>query len=160
MTPRRRSFLLQSLLAAGVMLPVLWLVDSFANAALSAGMASSVILVAVYPSGRFAQPRALVGGHCVAILAGMAFSLFLFSGPAEGVMARTPHLWDVALALSLGVLVLLMVITKTEHPPAGGTVLGMAARPWDLRMALIILGAVALLALLRWALRPWLRDLM
>jgi hypothetical protein len=142
------------------MLPVLWFVDYLSSAALAAGLASNVILVVVNPHGRIAGVRVLLGGHGLALLLGTAFSLALFSAPAVGVMARTPRLWDVALARALGALILAMVLTNTLQPPAGGTVLGMAARPWDPQMALIILGAVVLLALLRRLLQPYLRDLM
>jgi len=54
---------------------------------------------------------------------------------------------------------LLMAITNSEHPPAAGTALGMASREFDILIFLSIIGAVALLAAIKLAIRPYLRDL-
>ena len=67
---------------------------------------------------------------------------------------------DLSLAVSVGLLILGMAITDTEHPPAAGTVLGMATRPWDTQTFMIIIGAVLLLAVIQRLLRSHLRDLL
>ena len=66
---------------------------------------------------------------------------------------------DLSLAVSVGLLILVMAITDTEHPPAAGTVLGMATRPWELKTTAIIIGAVLLLAAIHYLLRSSLPDL-
>ena len=43
--------------------------------------------------------------------------------------------------------------------PAAGTVLGVAMQPWDPLRIAIIIASVILLALLKWILRTYLRDL-
>jgi len=53
-----------------------------------------------------------------------------------------------------------MAITDTEHPPAGGTVLGMSTRVFDPSIFAIIIGAVIVLAVTKRVLRRYLRDLM
>ena len=61
--------------------------------------------------------------------------------------------------VSVGLLILAMAVTDTEHPPAAGTVLGIATQPWGLEIVGIILGAVALLAGIHRLLRSRLRGL-
>ena len=66
---------------------------------------------------------------------------------------------DLALATSVGLLIIVMAVTDTEHPPAAGNVLGMATRTWDPRITVIIVGAVLLLAVVKRILQRHLRDL-
>jgi hypothetical protein len=58
-----RRYLIQACLAALAMLVILIFVDSLSNAALAAGLASSVVTLFVHPSNRIASIRSLCGGH-------------------------------------------------------------------------------------------------
>ena len=142
------------------MLVLLLFFDSLAQAALAAGLGSSVITVFVNPSNRTASTRSVVGGHSLALLLGSAFSVLLFASPVEAFLDGLSPVRNFSLAMSVGVLLLAMAITNTEHPPAAGTVLGMGTRPWELHTTGIIIGAVLLLAAIKHLLRPHLRDLM
>ena len=51
-------------------------------------------------------------------------------------------------------LIFVMAVTDTEHPPAAGTVLAMATRPWDIKIVAVIIAAVLLLAVVRCRSRP------
>ena len=55
------------------------------------------------------------------------------------------------MAAAVGGTILAMGLTDTEHPPAAGIALGMAARPWEISVFLYILIAVLILALIRFA---------
>ena len=55
-------FVVQSGLATVVMLVALIFVDSLSNAAIAAGLASSVVIIFVNPSNRTARIRSVVGG--------------------------------------------------------------------------------------------------
>ena len=66
---------------------------------------------------------------------------------------------NLSYAAAVGAAMLLMAITNSEHPPAAGTALGMASREFDVLIFLSIIGAVALLAVMKLAIRPYLRDL-
>ena len=63
------------------MLAILVFVDSLSDAALAAGLGSSVVIVFIYPSSHAAQARSLIGGHGLAMLVGSALSLVLFAAP-------------------------------------------------------------------------------
>lgn len=154
-----RRYLVQSGFAILGMLVVLLFVDSLAQAALAAGLGSSVVIVFIHPSSQAAKPRSLIGGHFLAVLVGSGVSLSLFTGPVNAVLQSFPPLRDVALALSVGLLIILMAVSGSEHPPAAGTVLGLSTRMWNLQTTEIIIGAVLLLALTGRLLHRYLRDL-
>ena len=156
---QRSHYFIQSLLATVGMFAVLVLVDSFSDAALAAGLGSSVLIIFVHPTSESAAPRSLLGGHILALIVGSAYSLVLFAPPVSAFLEGIPPLRDLALATSVGLLVVVMAITDTEHPPAAGTVLGMSTRIWDPSILAIIIGAVVLLAIIKRMLRRYLRDL-
>ena len=158
-----KKFLLQSLLAAGAMLAVLTLVDSIADAALAAGLASSVFIVAMTPGARRADLRHLIGGHLLGLAVGVLVALILFHsllpplvlGP-DGVS----NWWvNIIAALAVGVVILMMAITDTDHPPAAATTLGFALRDLDWTLVLLFAAAVLALAALKLLMRRWLTDL-
>jgi hypothetical protein len=68
--------------------------------------ATSIVLVIGSPDAEPAQPRALIGGHIVATLTGIAM-----------LQLTGPHAW--AAAAAVGVAIVAMVVTGTFHPPAG-----------------------------------------
>ena len=158
-----RKYLLQSILAAGAMLAVLTLVDSIADAALAAGLASSVFIVAMTPGARRADLRHLIGGHLLGLAVGVLVALILFHsllpplvlGP-DGVS----NWWvNIIAALAVGVVILMMAITDTDHPPAAATTLGFALRDLDWTLVLLFAAAVLALAGLKLLMRRWLSDL-
>lgn len=152
-------FAAQACLATLAMLAILTFVDSLSTAAIAAGLASSVVGIFIAPSNRTASIRSVVGGHGVALVLGSIFSVILLVGPAEAFLADWDYVRNLSYALAVGAAVLLMAITNTEHPPAAGTALGMASREFDILIFFSIIGAVGLLAILKLALRPYLRDL-
>ena len=152
-------YLIQAGLAALGMLAILVFVDSLSDAALAAGLGASVLIVFIHPSSHAAQARSLIGGRGLAILVGSALALVLFAAPVADFLEDKILGRNLSLALSVGVLILVMAVTDTEHPPAAGTVLGFSTRSWDPSTTAIIIAAVLLLALIKRLLSPYLRDL-
>jgi CBS-domain-containing membrane protein len=108
--------------------------------------ATSIVLVKGSPD---AQPRALIGGHVVATLVGLAV-----------LHVTGPQAW--AAAAAVGLAVLAMVVTGTFHPPAGINPLLVVANnlPWSFLVAPVLAGALRLTAFAlvwhRWIRRrPW-----
>ena len=153
------QFIVQAGLATVVMLAILTFVQSLSSAAIAAGLASSVVGIFINPSNRTARIRSVAGGHIVALVLGSAFSAILFFGPVETLLTDVDYLRNFGYALAVGLAMLLMAITNTEHPPAAGTALGMASREFDILIFLSLVGAVLLLAMMKLAIRPYLRDL-
>jgi len=154
-----RHYFVQSGFATIGMFAILLLVDSLNDAAVAAGLGAIVLIIFVHPSSKSATPRSLMGGHFLALLVGSAFSLALFALPIASVLDGVMPLRELILAASVGVLIIMMAVTDTEHPPAAGTVLGMSTRAWDPEVFAIIVGAVILLAVIKRVLRKYLRDL-
>lgn len=98
-------------------------------------------------------------GHLLGLLVGSVYSLILFAPPVSAILKGVQALRDLALAASVGAVIVLMAITDTEHPPAGGAVLGMSTRVFDPSILPIVIGAVIVLAVTKRVLRRYLRDL-
>ena len=79
--------------------------------------------------------------------------------PIASVLDEIMPLRNLVLAASVGVLIIMMAVIDTAHPPAAGTVLGMSTRTWDPEIFAVIVGAVLLLAVIKRVLRRYLRDL-
>ena len=153
------AFVFQAALATVVMLAILTFVQSLSSAAIAAGLASSVVGIFIGPSNQTARIRSVVGGHGVALALGSLFSVMLFLEPVQAFLMDAEVLRNLSYAAAVGTAMLLMVITNSEHPPAAGTALGMASREFNILIFLSIIGAVALLAVMKLAIRPYLRDL-
>src|SRR6266478_6665244 len=111
--------------------------------------ATSIALVIGSPDAEQAQPRALVGGHVVATLVGLAM-----------VKLTGPSAW--AAAMAVGLAILAMYLTGTFHPPAGIDPLLVVSNslPWSFLLAPVLAGALLLTAFAyvwhRWIRRrPW-----
>ena len=154
-----KFYLSQASLAAVSMLLVLILVDSMADAALAAGLGASVAIIFIHPSSPTAQYRSLIGGHFIGIALGALFSGLIFSSPISVYFTSIPWLSDICLGLSAGLMILIMAVTNTEHPPAVGILLGVALQPWQWTTFVALLMAVLILSAIRWIFRNSLRDL-
>jgi len=111
--------------------------------------ATSIVLVIGSPQVEPAQPRALIGGHVVSTLAGLAV-----------LHCTGPQAW--AAAAAVGLAVLAMYVTGTFHPPAGINPLLVVSNnlPWSFLFAPVLAGALLLTAFAylwhRWGRRrPW-----
>src|SRR5882757_1789522 len=114
--------------------------------------ATSIVLVIGSPEAEPAQPRALIGGHVVSALVGLA--VLKLTGP---------HAW--AAAAAVGLAILAMYVTGTFHPPAGINPLLVVSGnlPWTFLVVPVLAGAVLLTAFAllwhRWVRRqPWPRS--
>jgi CBS-domain-containing membrane protein len=97
--------------------------------------ATSIVLVLGTPDAAPAQPRALVGGHLVSTLVGLA--VVSLCGPAP---------W--AAAVAVGLAMVAMHLTGTFHPPAGIDPLVVVVNnmPWSFLVAPVAVGALLLAA--------------
>ena len=67
---------------------------------------------------------------------------------------------DIIAVLTVGISILIMVVTDTEHPPAAGTALGLVITDWTVATVLfVILGALTL-STIHMLLRPRLQNLL
>ena len=80
---------------------------------LAASFASSVVVVFGYPENEFSQPKNVVLGHLLCALVGIIFvTLFKIS--------QDRSIFFLAIGFAVGIAVMLMMVFKITHPPAGG----------------------------------------
>ena len=70
---------------------------------------ASAVLVFAAPGAPFSQPRNVIGGHVISALVGITIVIIF----------KEAHWWVLALANAIAII--LMMATKTVHPPAGAT---------------------------------------
>ena len=135
----RRSILLAGLGAALAIGLVGALAGATRQPLLLGSLGASCVFVFGLPDAPFSQPRNVIAGHVLSSLVGLA-SLHLFG----------PQVW--ALALALGVAVILMFATRTVHAPAGSNpvIIFLTQPGWGFLLAPTLLGAagIVLVALL------------
>ena len=155
----KKNYLWQAGVAAIVMLGVLLLVDSVADAVLAAGLGSSAVIAFVHPHSKSAALRRLVGGHLHGLVIGVVASWLLFHSGWPASITMSNWAADVVAAIALGVVILVMSVTDTEHPPAAATGLGFTLESLDWTVIILFAAGVLLLAISKVLFRGALRDL-
>ena len=107
---------------------------------LTASFGSSVVVVFGYPNNEFAQPKNVLLSHIVCTLVGIVF-VTLFK------ITQDRSIFFLAIGLAVGISVMLMMLFKIAHPPAGGNtiVVIMAQESFQFLLFPIITGAVTII---------------
>ena len=154
-----RHYIVQSLLATAVVLVILYFVEVLTHAAIVAALGSSAFVVFAMPHSVTAQPRRLVGGHIIGLICGIFCNLVILNLLLGRFAAEYEWVPWLVYALAVGLSIFLMTITNTEHPPASGTALGVAAHGYSWQTVVFILAFAVALAVIRRLFRRQLRDL-
>ena len=107
---------------------------------LAASFGSSVVVVFGYPDNEFAQPKNVILGHLLCAFIGILFvTLFKIS------QDRT--IFFLVIGLAVGISVMLMMVFKITHPPAGGNtiVVILAQDSFQFLLFPILVGAVTII---------------
>ena len=123
-------------------------------------VASTACIILIVPDSLAASPRKVVGGHAVGVIVGSFFSAILMIPSVEMAVERFRIVLDVIVALSVGISILGMVATNTEHPPAAGTALGFVVHGWSISAVGFIISGAPALSVVRVILRPRLVNLL
>jgi CBS domain-containing membrane protein len=110
-----------------------------------AAIGSSAFLVFALPSNPTSQPKNLIVGHTLGILSGFLAAFIPYQ--------------LLSFSTAVGLSILLMILTESEHPPASGTALGVALEGLSLPVAIFVIGGCFVLSAAHEALKPWLRDI-
>jgi CBS-domain-containing membrane protein len=151
---RPHQYLIQATLAALTLAILVAVEDALTNAAAVTAIASSAFIVFTAPHSKMAGPRRVLGGHAVGLVIGLLGFLL-----ADDVFGGTLLARDIIAAAGVGVSMLIMASTDTEHPPAAGTVLGLVLAGDPLSPALMVLTAALGLTLARHLFKRWMIDL-
>ena len=115
-----------------------WLSATTGQPLLMAPLGASCFLMFVVPDNPVAQPRNVIGGHVVSALTGMAVITLLGSA------------WW-AMGLGVGLAIIAMRLTQTNHPPAASDPLLLMLSPfgapgWGFLLTPVLAGAVLVVA--------------
>ncbi|OGO94481.1 MAG: hypothetical protein A3F41_05835 [Coxiella sp. RIFCSPHIGHO2_12_FULL_44_14] len=162
-------FFLQGLSATVFMWLVLIGLDRVLNSQIlwavgASTLASSAFIVFVTPKAVVAAPYKIIVSYLIALLCAVmvrlatsslctAFSLCTVGG-VPGV-----HVFEVAAAISLGISILLMVLLRSEHPPAAGLAVVMVLEIHNAEALAVILVSAVILAAIRLVFRNRLINL-
>jgi len=98
-----------------------------ARAVLVAAIASTAFVLFISPHSSSVTPRHALGGHLAALIVASGLSVVVGSDIGERLIGDTPVLFAFYAALGVGITMLVMAITGTEHSPAAGTALVVVA---------------------------------
>jgi CBS-domain-containing membrane protein len=157
---RWKNYLYQCGLSTLALLIIFLVVDVVLRAAIVVAIASTAFIVFVIPHSAASSPQRVIGGQVVAVIVGTTFSA-LYLLPVLGELAEGSHIArDIFATISVGLSILLMVVTNTEHPPAAGTALGLVVSGWDPSGILFVLFGAIMLSSVHMLLRPRLTNLL
>jgi len=158
-----RGYILHLLIQATAAIIFMWLVlfslDHIAAsqiiwAAGASTLASSTYIVFCAPKATVAKPQKIIGAYLIAMLCGevMRYLANLVCSAIQNCHIGGPgylHVFEVAAAISVGVALLLMVLFRSEHPPAAGLAVVMVLDIRNIEALAIIFGAAIILSLIR-----------
>lgn len=155
-----KRYLFQCGITTLAVLLVLLFLNTIEHTAIIAALGASIFVVFIMPKSYSSKPRQFIGGYAICILIGILCH-YLSIASLENLQFMTERSSFIIFgSLSVGLSVLLMTITNTEHPPAAGIALGLILNMWDYHTILFIIGAVAIIATIKAMLEPILIDLM
>ena len=159
-----RIYVLQAGIATVALMVALWTADLFsgtdgARAVLIAAIGSTAFVLFISPHGRAAQPWRVIGGHAVAFGVAVPFAFFADGIAGGSTMTNISLLFGFYAALAVGLAMLAMAVTNTEHPPAAGTALAVVGYGLHWELAVFTLTAVLVLIGVHRVLRDRMRDL-
>ena len=158
--PKMKNYLFQCGLAILSLIVILMVQSALFSEAIVVSVASAAFTIFVFPDSIASTPRRVIGGQLVAILAGAMFFAILNIPALESATETMTLVPSVAAALAVGLSILIMVATNTEHPPAAGVALGIVIDPWQWSaIAFVLVGALGL-SVIRVILKPKMINLL
>ncbi len=154
------QYLFQCGLGTLSLLFILIIEDALLHAAIVVAIGSTVFIVFIVPDSVAATPRRVIGGHVVSVIFGSAFAFMLMVPGLETLADGEDYVRVFAAALAVGISMLVMVLTNTEHPPAAGTALGLFFPGWELSTIVFIVLSAVVLSAIRILLRPRMINLL
>ena len=102
---------------------------------LIASFGSTMVLLYGYPESPFAQPKNIIIGHFLTSLIGIIFLNFVY----------LPIFINIPLAVGFGVM--LMILFKVTHPPAGGNpiIVIIGSVSYDYLLTPVIVGSIVVI---------------
>ncbi len=143
------NYIYQSLLATVVIFIILLLLN-LEHVVVIASIGATAFIVFTMPRNITAAPRRVIGGHIVGFICGSAFAFIPHPTALTAIIIYS---------LAVGTAVFLMVALDFEHPPAGGTALGVAITGFSVSVMVAVLTSSIVLSLAHRFFKKYLKDL-
>ncbi len=156
----KARYLIQCGLGTLSMFLILGFLSQIADAAVIASMGASCFICFLMPHSITARPRSLLGGYAVGTLSGIGFNALSHQAHVAAYLGTWQDPYILMAALAVGLSMIGMAITNTEHPPAAGLALGLVCDQVNGLTIIIILTGIIILTLIKTFLKPHLIDLM
>jgi len=143
------NYIYQSLLATIVIFIILLLLN-LEHVVVIASIGATAFIVFTMPRNITAAPRRVIGGHIVGFICGSAFAFIPHPTALTAIIIYS---------LAVGTTVFLMVALDVEHPPAGGTALGVAITGFSTSVMVAVLTSSIVLSLAHRFFKKYLKDL-
>ena len=144
------NYIYQSFFAAVVIFTLL-MVLNMQRLVVVASMGATSFIVFAMPKSITSEPRRIIGGHLIGLATGALTAVFL---PHTSMVISV-----IAYSAAVAGAMFLMVALDAEHPPAGGTALGIAISGWSLKIMLVIIISVIVLSAAHVLLKKYMKDL-
>ena len=154
-----RRYLLQCSLAGAVVFVLLLVLDTVTQTVLIAALGASTFIAFAVPLSLHSSPRHMIGGYVVGIISGCLMSTLHTSIDVSSLfISNAAMIIFGALATSMAMFI--MVVTRTEQPPAAALALGLVLNEWNWLTIVVVLAGVIGLSIFNRMGRPMLRDLL
>jgi len=148
-----KNYLLQSILATASIFLIILLLQAN-NDILIASLGASTFIVFAMPKSITANSRNLIVGYLIGIISGLVFLPLQHFYLIHPLVCRA-----LIYALAVGLSILLMVVTDTEHPPASGVSLSIAISGFNIYATITVLASAIALAIFHTLFKNKLHDL-
>lgn len=144
-----KHYVFQSCVASITLLIVLIFLK-LENVVVVASIGSTLFIIFAMPENITAQPRNVIGGHLVGLIAG-------------GLCGFIPHSQFITAvfiySLAVGISIFIMVVIDVEHPPASSTALGVAMTGFSWKIILAVITSVVVLSLVHTYCKKYIKNL-
>jgi CBS-domain-containing membrane protein len=138
---------------------LLLVLDAVTQTVLIAALGASAFIAFAVPLSLHSSPRHMVGGYVVGITSGCLMSYLFTAMDLTSTFGANAGI-IICGALATSIAMFLMVVTRTEHPPAAALALGLVLNEWNLLTIAVVLGGVIGLSIIKRAVLPMLMDLL
>ena len=153
-----KRYALQCGLAGITVLVLLLVLDAVTQTVLIAALGASSFIAFAVPHSLHSGPRHMIGGYLIGMSAGCLMDITNTAlGVSSPVLAHSVLVAFGATATALAMF--LMVVTRTEHPPAAALALGLVLNEWNLLTLGVVLAGIVTLSLVKRLVLPVLLDL-
>ncbi len=152
----KAHYFLQCLMATAAVMIILLTIDTMFKEVMIASFGATAFSVFAMPHMRTSRTRSVIGGYIIGVFLGVGFNLLAAYLNAKLGWHFT---YSVMGAVAVGLALLMMTMTNSEHPPAAGLALGLVLQGFHLSSLLIIFFSVLALLFIKHLLRGWLINL-